>query len=85
MWAIVVICDCAVRGVIRLRQTGDTQGYWLIAAFAAVVGLLVQGRADVVWYRPTIQTLWWLCVAIIASFYRNTAVEEPLLTATEEN
>ena len=85
MWAIVVICDCAVRGVIRLRQTGDTQGYWLIAAFAAVVGLLVQGATDVVWYRPTIQTLWWLCVAIIASFYRSTAVEEPLLTATEEN
>jgi putative inorganic carbon (hco3(-)) transporter len=85
MWAIVVICDCAVRGIIRLRQTGDTQVYWLMAAFAAVVGLLVQGATDVVWYRPTIQTLWWLCVAIIASFYRSTAAEEPLLTATEEN
>lgn len=84
MWAIVVICDCAVRGVIRLRQTGDTQVYWLIAAFVSVVGLLVQAATDVVWYRPVIQTLWWLCVAIIASFYRAEAVEARL-KSVEEN
>lgn len=86
MWAIVVICDCAVRGVIRLRQAGDTQVYWSIAAFASVVGLLVQGTTDVVWYRPVIQTLWWLCVAIIASFYRSeVVVDEPLKAIEAES
>jgi putative inorganic carbon (hco3(-)) transporter len=78
MWAIVVTGDCAIRGLIRLRKTGDPQVYWLMAAFASVVGLLVQGATDVVWYRPVIQTLWWLCVAIVASFYYNAAVDEPL-------
>jgi putative inorganic carbon (hco3(-)) transporter len=84
LWAIVVTADCALRGLVRLRQAGDTQAYWLMAAFVSVVGLLVQGATDVVWYRPVIQTLWWLCVAIIASFDRSETVDEPL-RAIEEN
>jgi putative inorganic carbon (hco3(-)) transporter len=83
LWAIVVTGDCAIRGLIRLRTTGDTQVYWLMAAFVSVVGLLVQGATDVVWYRPVIQTLWWLCVAIVASFYRSEATDKPLTAIAE--
>jgi putative inorganic carbon (hco3(-)) transporter len=32
---------------------------------------MAQGVADTVWYRPVLQTLWWLCVGIVASFYRS--------------
>ena len=36
---------------------------------AATAGLMAHGLVDTVWYRPAIQTLWWFCVAAIASFY----------------
>ena len=53
--------------VNRLRQSRDSQGIWLICAIAATVGLLVHGVVDTVWYRPSIHTLWWLMLGIIAS------------------
>ena len=70
IWMLVVICNYGVQGLIRLRQTRDIQAFWLIAALASVVGIMSQGVADTVWYRPVLQTLWWLCVGIIASFDR---------------
>ena len=33
-------------------------------------GLMGHGLVDTVWYRPQINTLWWLMVAIIASYSR---------------
>lgn len=36
---------------------------------AALVGMLVHGLVDIVWYRPQVQLLWWLVIAIISSFY----------------
>ena len=53
----------------RVKQSLSPQGYWLIAALAAQAGLLVQGLVDTVWYRPQVSMLWWLTMAIIASFY----------------
>ena len=47
----------------------DDGGYWLIGAIAAISGLLMQGAFDTIWYRPPVSTLWWLLLAIIASFY----------------
>jgi putative inorganic carbon (HCO3(-)) transporter len=32
----------------------------------AMAGLLVQGFVETVWYRPQVQTLWWLAMAMIA-------------------
>jgi putative inorganic carbon (hco3(-)) transporter len=51
----------------RLRKLRDSQGLWIIAAIAGMVGLLVHGVVDTVWYRPSIHTLWWLILGIIAS------------------
>jgi putative inorganic carbon (hco3(-)) transporter len=51
----------------RFKKLRDSQGLWVIAAIAAMVGLLVHGVVDTVWYRPSIHTLWWLMLGIIAS------------------
>jgi putative inorganic carbon (HCO3(-)) transporter len=51
----------------RLRKLRSDRGLWIIGAIAATVGLLVHGVVDTVWYRPSIHTLWWLILGIIAS------------------
>jgi putative inorganic carbon (hco3(-)) transporter len=75
LWAIVVTFNWGVNGLVKLRQTGDRQAFWLIAAIVSMVALLGQGTTDTEWYRPQIQTLWWLIVGIVASFY--PGLEEP--------
>ena len=52
----------------KLREIQSIQGYWLMGALAAMVGTLGQGIADTVMYRPQISTLWWLAIAIVASY-----------------
>lgn len=69
LWLILVTFN---QGILQLKQTRDAanyQGYWLIGAMAAIVGLIAHGVVDTVWYRPEINTLWWLMMAIIASYY----------------
>lgn len=55
------------RQIELLRQSRDVAGLWVIGAIAAIVGLLAHGVVDTVWYRPSIHTLWWLMLGIIAS------------------
>ena len=71
LWLIVVTFNHAVTQVNCLRQSRNVQGLWVIAAIAAIVGLLVHGFVDTVWYRPQVHTLWWFMLAIIASNYRS--------------
>ncbi len=60
---------------LRQAQGGDAQsnanpdGFWLMAAIAGMFGILSHGLVDTVWYRPEVNTLWWLMVAIIAGYY----------------
>lgn len=70
LWLLLVTFNQGVLQLKRLRDAGDPQGYWLIGAMAAMVGLMGHGLVDTVWYRPQINTLWWLMVAIIASYSR---------------
>lgn len=60
----------------RLRQSRNPQGFWLMGAIASGVGLMVHGLVDTVWYRPEINTVWWLAVAVIASHYVPRPTEE---------
>lgn len=53
----------------NMRAEQNLQGFWIIGAIAAIVGMLAHGMVDTVWYRPQINTIWWLMVAIIASSY----------------
>ncbi len=70
IWLLVVTANYGIQGLRRLRQTGDPQAFWLMAAIVSMVATIAQGATDTVWYRPEVQTLWWLTVAIVASFYQ---------------
>ncbi|MFN3359842.1 MAG: IctB family putative bicarbonate transporter [Pseudanabaenaceae cyanobacterium] len=50
------------RGLQSIRQEPNL---WGIAGLSIVVGMLVHGLADTVWYRPQVQVLWWLAIALI--------------------
>ena len=69
LWLITVTLNHGISQLVRLRQSRNKQGIYLIAAIAATVSLAFHGLFDTVWYRPQINTLWWLMLAIIASFY----------------
>ncbi|NEO54461.1 MAG: putative bicarbonate transporter, IctB family [Okeania sp. SIO3B5] len=74
LWLLLVTFNQGVLNLRRLRDAGDRQGYWLIGAMVGMVGLMAHGLVDTVWYRPQINTLWWLMVAIIASYYGKEGV-----------
>lgn len=71
LWLLATIFRQGWQQIENLRVRGDRQGLWLIAAIAAMAGILGHGFVDTVWYRPQISTLWWLMIALIASRYPN--------------
>jgi putative inorganic carbon (hco3(-)) transporter len=73
IWFLLVTVNQGWRDLQQVRQTGDRQGYWLLAAIASLVGLLGHGLVDTVWYRPEIYTVWWMTVALISSWSSSTA------------
>ncbi|MDJ0557122.1 MAG: IctB family putative bicarbonate transporter [Microcoleaceae cyanobacterium MO_207.B10] len=84
LWLILVTFNQGFVQLKRMRDVANYQGYWLIGAMAAIVGMMGHGIVDTVWYRPQVNTLWWLMVAIIASYYcrisPNKAVETNLIS-----
>ena len=72
LWLLTVTLHQGWLQLQRLRELRNTQGLWLIAAIATIVGMMAHGAVDTVWYRPQVNTLWWLMVALIASFYRRS-------------
>jgi putative inorganic carbon (hco3(-)) transporter len=76
LWMMVVTFNCGINGLAKLRQARDPQAFWLMAAIVSMVAIIGQGTTDTEWYRPQIQTLWWLVVGIIASFDRKVLVDE---------
>lgn len=67
------------QGAIRLQQLqklGDRQGYWLMGALVGMASMMVMSLTDTVWYRPQVNTLWWMMVAVVASFYRPFSTKE---------
>jgi len=75
LWMLIVTFNQGWSQLQRLRQTGNREAFWLIGAIATLLGLLAHNTVDTVWYRPEINTLWWLMVALIASYYRPSAQE----------
>ncbi|HIK08222.1 MAG TPA: putative bicarbonate transporter, IctB family [Trichormus sp. M33_DOE_039] len=69
LWLIVVTFNTALLQLNRLRQVGNLEGFWLIGAFATLFGMLAHGTVDTIWFRPEVNTLWWLMVALIASYW----------------
>ncbi len=69
LWLLLVTLHQGWIQLQRLRQLGGSEGFWLIGAIATLAGMLAHGLFDTVWYRPQVSTLWWLIVALIASYY----------------
>lgn len=86
LWFLSVTFTQGIVQLRRLRDRLNTDGFWLIGAVGSMVGLLGQGLVDTVWYRPQVNMLWWLAVAIIASFYTAppVATSEPTPTPTPD-
>ena len=85
-WLIFTILRQAWIALNRLRSDRDASGLWIIAAIATIVGMIVHGLVDTVWYRPQVQLLWWLAIALISSFYIApiaTTIDTALDTDTE--
>ncbi|MBL1175749.1 IctB family putative bicarbonate transporter [Pantanalinema sp. GBBB05] len=70
LWLLLVTLNLGWSQLQRLRSLGDPQGFWLMAAIASLLGMMGHGLVDTVLYRPEVNTLWWLTIALIASFYR---------------
>jgi putative inorganic carbon (HCO3(-)) transporter len=68
-WLIFTILSQAWIALNRLRSDRDSSGLWIIAAISTIVGMIAHGLVDTVWYRPQVQLLWWLAIAIVSSFY----------------
>jgi len=69
LWLLIVTFNQGIQQLHRLRALANRQGFWLMGAIAAVSGMIAHNLFDTVWYRPEVNTLWWLMIAIIASFY----------------
>jgi putative inorganic carbon (HCO3(-)) transporter len=70
LWLLLVTFNLGWRQLQRLRQQSSPEGFWLIGAIATLFGMIGHGLVDTVWYRPQVNTLWWLMIAIIASYYQ---------------
>ncbi|MCA1990838.1 MAG: IctB family putative bicarbonate transporter [Coleofasciculus sp. S288] len=69
LWLLVVTFNQGVQQLSRLRASANPQAFWLMGAIASMAGTIAHNLVDTVIYRPEISTLWWLMVAIIASYY----------------
>jgi len=97
LWLLTVIVNQGLLQIKRLRDAQfsssnltenspniqGNQGFWLIGAIATLAGMMAHGFVDTVWYRPEVNMLWWLMVAIIASFYSNPQQPDSALTGDE--
>jgi len=73
LWLLLVTFNQGAIQLQRLRDGSSAEGFWLMAAIAAMLGMLAHGLFDTVWYRPEVNTLWWLMVALVASYYQPKA------------
>jgi putative inorganic carbon (HCO3(-)) transporter len=69
LWLIIVILNTAFMQMRRFLNLRSKDGFWLIGAIATLLGMLAHGTVDTVWYRPEVNTLWWLMAALVASYW----------------
>lgn len=71
LWLVIVIFNTALLQLRRLRELKSADGFWLIGAIAALAGTLAHNLVDTVWFRPEVNTVWWLMVGLVASYYKS--------------
>lgn len=77
VWLVLVSLYQGVSHLTWLRDLHSREGYWLMAAIAIIIGMIAHGAVDTVWYRPQVNTLWWLAMAVIASYYKPPVGTKP--------
>jgi putative inorganic carbon (hco3(-)) transporter len=82
LWLLLVTLNLGWTRLQQLRQQGSREGFWLMAAMASMVGVLSHGMVDTVWYRPQVSTLWWLMIALVASYYAAQTSVKPIADTT---
>ena len=70
LWLLVVTFNSGFMQLRRLRLQRNVEGLWLIGGIVALVGMLGHGLVDTVWYRPQVNTIWWLMVGLVASYWK---------------
>ncbi|MBD2139400.1 putative bicarbonate transporter, IctB family [Anabaena sp. FACHB-1237] len=76
LWLIIVTVNTGLMEIRPLRESRNAEGFWLIGAIAAIIGMLGHGMVDTVWYRPEVNTVWWLLVALVASYWQPLRKEQ---------
>ncbi len=76
LWLLIVTFNQGIIQLRRLRLLRSQEGFWLIGAIATLLGTLAHNTVDTVWYRPEVNTLWWLMMAVIASYYTTSAQDQ---------
>ncbi|NRB09184.1 MAG: putative bicarbonate transporter, IctB family [Richelia sp.] len=77
LWLLIVSFNVAAQQLRRLRAIEQKDAFWLMGAIAAMIGMLAHGLVDTVWYRPSVHTLWWLMLGIIASYWTPVRQNHP--------
>ncbi|MBF2074279.1 MAG: putative bicarbonate transporter, IctB family [Synechococcales cyanobacterium C42_A2020_086] len=83
LWLLLVAFNQCWVQLQQLRQLARREGFWLMAATATMLGMLAHGLVDTVWYRPQVSTLWWLMLAIVASYYLPSHQSKSALAASQ--
>ncbi len=68
LWFLLTTLNRGWQTLNHLRTLRHPDGFWLMAALATMLGMLTHGLVDTIWYRPEVATLWWLMIAIVASY-----------------
>jgi putative inorganic carbon (hco3(-)) transporter len=76
LWLLIVTFNTAFLQMQRLRKLRSADGFWLIGAIATMAGMLAHGTVDTVFYRPEVNSVWWLVVGLIASYYTYTPQDQ---------
>lgn len=76
LWLLIVTFNTAFLQMQRLRKLRSADGFWLIGAIATMAGMLAHGTVDTVFYRPEVNSVWWLVVGLIASYYTYTPLDQ---------
>ncbi|MEN9230031.1 MAG: IctB family putative bicarbonate transporter [Thermostichus sp. DG02_5_bins_236] len=66
-WFLLVLFDHGWQQWHSALASRDPQGLWVAAGLAACAGMMAHGLVDTIWYRPQVQMLWWLAVALITA------------------
>ncbi len=83
-WFLLVLFDHAWRCWRSALGSRNPQGLWVAAGLAACTGMMAHGLVDTIWYRPQVQMLWWLAVALITANLGSLALQPPVNAQTAE-